>query len=281
MATAQLFIGYAHKSCNTEQVKEAFENALNEAGIVARVDFRTKKNDRGEDFHVFFIHFDHENRQLQHMHAEIAKHGFVTLVYARDWDRRRNAYVERYWKVLAYKQKEVAAPAEFVPRLMSLEEAEAAGISAPKKPVKLASADALQDEKCGGKKPLPAYLAEKVAAHAALTNLEMVMVAEAKPVEAKPLTTEELYGNASLDWDSESPPPPPVLRRSETYVVPPPLTEEELTVRAEKLKNKRAEFCARPKRRRSDPVENMFSKLSVNDDPLNTDENWDAIGTVE
>jgi hypothetical protein len=25
----------------------------------------------------------------------------------------------------------------------------------------------------------------------------------------------------------------------------------------------------------------MFSKLSVNDDPLNTDENWDAIGTVE
>jgi len=284
MSIAQLFIGYAHKSCNTEQVKEAFENALNEDGIVARVDFRTKKNDRGEDFFVFFIHFDHENRQLQHMHAEIAKHGFVTLVYAREWDRRRNAYVERYWKVLAYKQKEVTAPAEFVPRLMSLEEASAAGISAPKKPAKA----------------LPAYLAAKVAAEAPLTNLEMAQVIQSETKKILPLNLEAALDAAwakaaePTDGWSESidfgeAPPPPVLRRTETYASEPELTEAEkaqANALAAQLVKKHVEFTLiepsgkeRRKAEKRPRLENSFAALSIDEkpDPLD-DANWEGIG---
>ena len=242
MATvAQLFIGYAHKSCNPDQVKEAFENALNEDGIVSRVDFRTKKNDRGEEFFVFFIHFDHENRQLQHMMGEIAKHGFVTLVYARDWDRRRNAYVERYWKVLAYKQKEVSTPAAFVPRLMSLTEATAAGITAPKKKI-------LET------KPAEIAEVEKTA--------EVAKPAEVAKAMPLPLTTDELY-TPNLDWDSHGtepaelppvPPRPPVLRRS-------PSTAKEYGMHPT------------PKRRRSitDDAENAFAALTL-DEEVDTDE---------
>ena len=211
---SQLFIGYAHASCTTNQVKDAFENALNEEGIVERVDFREKQNDRGETFFCYFIHFARENRQLQHMQAEIAKHGFVVLTYDRVWDRRQSKYVDRYWKVLPYVKKEAPTEAKFVPRLMSLEEASAAGIAAPKK-----KAAALCEAEPSGGKPLHPNLAKKVAEHQPLTNLEMAQVIQSKPL---PLTTEQLFAS-NLDWDSDSkveeelppiPPKPPVLRRS-------------------------------------------------------------------
>ena len=127
----QLFIGYAHNSCESAQVAETFENALNEQGIVEQVDFRVKKGSKGEDFKIFFIHFHHENRQLQHMMSEIKRHGFSVLTYAQQWDKKQNRYVERYWKVLPFVKKE-PTETKFVPRILTLEEASAAGISAPK-----------------------------------------------------------------------------------------------------------------------------------------------------
>ena len=131
MSAMQLFIGYAHNSCESAQVAETFENALNEQGIVEQVDFRVKKGSKGEDFKIFFIHFHHENRQLQHMMSEIKRHGFSVLTYAQQWDKKQNRYVERYWKVLPFVKKE-PTETKFVPRIMTLEEASAAGISAPK-----------------------------------------------------------------------------------------------------------------------------------------------------
>ena len=132
-----LFIGYAHSSCSPQQVKDAFENALNEAGIVKGVDELIKKNQYGQDFKVFFIHFNRSNRQLQHMVDEIARHDFHVITYARDWDRRNSRYVNRFWKVFAYKPKpkpQESAPstAEFVPRMMTRDEIQTLGIIAPK-----------------------------------------------------------------------------------------------------------------------------------------------------
>lgn len=264
MATSPLFIGYAHKSCSPEQATSAFENALNEDGIVARVDSRDKKNDNGEDFKVFFVHFDHKNRQLQHMYDEIARHGFVVLTYAREWDKRRGGYVERYWKVFAYKTKQTPAPAAFVPRLMTSEEATAQGISAPKKTaaaetktiklVQTSSPDALDEE---GSKPANDWTA--------IPNME---------------------------WDIENPPPPPTLKRSERYVGP-ELTEEQKARAndyADELMKKHVQFtlvqAEKSERRKAEKRqrvgENMFAALSLDDkpDPFD-DDNWDAVQTVK
>jgi hypothetical protein len=262
---SQLFIGYAHASCTTTQVKEAFENALNEDGIVARVDFREKQNDRGETFFCYFIHFAHENRQLQHMQAEIAKNGFVVLTYDRVWDRRQAKYVDRYWKVLPYIQKEKPTEAKFVPRLMSPEEASAAGIAAPKK--------------------------KEISSGAALTNMQMAQAVLAKSNKTKPsqasvsawatesgekapvkvlplpLTTEQLYA-PNFDWDSdfknepaelpEIPPLPPTLRRS-------PSTAKEYGMPTP----------SKRRRSTSDEAENAFAALSLAEN--DSEEESDAV----
>jgi len=264
MPVTKLFIGYAHRSVTSEKVKEAFENALNEADIVSKIDFREKTNDRGEQFFCYFVHFQRKNAQLQHMLKEIEKNGFVVLTYAREWDKKKwnnqahsyGSYVDRYWKVLAYNEKpkaEAAEPAKFVPRLMSFSEVEAAGITAPKKsePKKLV---------------ISAGLAEKIAAEQPLTNMEMVQVAMAKHT-ILPLTTEQLYAS-NLDWDShdekplelpEIPPCPPVLRRS-------PSTAKEYGM------------PSRSKRRRSvDDVENAFSALALNEGSESEEEEIPAV----
>lgn len=128
-----LFIGYAHESCSPEQVKDAFENALNETDIVKGVDELVKTNKFGQNFKVFFVHFNRSNRQLDHMNDEIVRHGFQVLTYQRDWDRRSGKYTDRYWKVFAYKAKpQEPVPTSFIPRLMSRAEIQDLGISAPK-----------------------------------------------------------------------------------------------------------------------------------------------------
>jgi hypothetical protein len=141
--SSALFIGYAHKSCSAELVKDTFENALNQEGIVSRVDEKTKTNRQtGEEFKVFFVHFNTPNRQLDHMLAEIKSNGFNILVYASQFDKHKGKSVERYWKVFEYKEKPKPEAQKFVPRIMSLAEAQEKGITAPKVRAETAAADA-------------------------------------------------------------------------------------------------------------------------------------------
>ena len=131
--SSALFIGYAHKSCSAEQVKDAFENALNQEGIVSRVDEKTKTNRQtGEEFKVFFVHFNTPNRQLEHMISEIKRNGFNILEYASEYDKRKGKSVVRYWKVFEYKEKPKPEEQKFVPRILTLAEAQEKGITAPK-----------------------------------------------------------------------------------------------------------------------------------------------------
>lgn len=262
---SQLFIGYAHASCTTTQVKEAFENALNEDGIVARVDFREKQNDRGETFFCYFIHFARENRQLQHMQAEIAKNGFVVLTYDRVWDRRQAKYVDRYWKVLPYIQKEKPTEAKFVPRLMSPEEASAAGIAAPKKK-EISSEVALTNMQMA-----QAVLAKSNKTKPSQASVSALATESGEKVPAKvlplPLTTEQLYAS-NLDWDSdfknepaelpEIPPLPPTLRRS-------PSTAKEYGMPTP----------SKRRRSTSDEAENAFAALSLAEN--DSEEESDAV----
>ena len=269
----QLFIGYAHNSCESGQVAEAFENALNEQGIVEQVDFRVKKGSKGEDFKIFFIHFHHENRQLQHMVSEIKKNGFSVLTYAQQWDKKQNRYVERYWKVLPFVKKE-HTETKFVPRIMTLEEAEAAGISAPKIKTEAPKTEAPKTE--APKTP------EKSASKTEAPN---------KPEKSKPLPLEPVPScwkevtPPSSGWDDslpEVPPEKPKLIRQVAVKTNPQMDEMDAI---ESL------FTPKPKakrsRRRSSPEpENLFAKLSL--DETNTDETkpdtkpdeFEGVGTV-
>ena len=261
----KLFIGYAHRSVTSEKVKDAFENALNEDGIVSKIDFREKTNDRGELFFCYFIHFQHKNAQLEHMLKEIEKNGFVVLTYSRDWDKKKwndatksyGAYVERYWKVLAYTEKpKTTTTAEFVPRLLSLTEAQSAGISAPKK--KIPSDVALTNM---GMARAVLEKAKNDAAKLCQASLDACRdeVCGGKPA----LTTEELYGDAKLDWDSDEqfPAPPVLCRNDPDDDVPPPRP----VLRREK----------RPRNVDYD-VENAFAALSVDDEVGVADELTEA-----
>jgi hypothetical protein len=129
-STATLCIGYAHKSCTVEQVKRMFEQTLEEKDIVSKVDELERTNDQtGEIFKMFFIHFDHTNLQLQHVLSRVEQTEFFVLTYGQRLDRKTGKYVDTYWKVTAYKPK---TKDDFKPRIMSVEEAEIAGIKAPK-----------------------------------------------------------------------------------------------------------------------------------------------------
>jgi hypothetical protein len=256
MSSVQLFIGYAHNSCETAQVVEAFENALNEAGIVEKVDFRVKKGTKGEDFKIFFIHFNHENRQLEHMMREIKKNGFLVLTYARQWDKRQNKYIERYWKVLPYVKKEqTEAPAKFVPRIMSLEEAAAAGIAAPK-------------TKTEEPKTEPPKTPEKAKSPTeAPKKPEKVMPF---PLDSAPSCWKEVEPPSS-SWDDaplpEVPPPKPKLSRQVAVHLN---TQDDEMAAIEEL------FKPKPKAKRSkraspEPeVDNVFAKLSLDEKEAET-----------
>lgn len=129
-STATLCIGYAHKSCTGAQVMRMFEETLEEKGIVSQVDEIERTNDQtGETFKMFFVHFDHTNLQLQHVLSRVEQTEFFVLTYGQRLDRKTGKNVDTYWKVTAYKPK---PKDDFKPRIMSVEEAEIAGIKPPK-----------------------------------------------------------------------------------------------------------------------------------------------------
>jgi hypothetical protein len=127
MSFASLFIGYARASCSVESVKATIEHILG-PDIVDRVDEALKKDTKGYDFKMFFIHFKATSTQLEHTYKRISKEGFVAFVYDTEWDRRKwcertqeyGAYVQRYWKVTLYVKKD--KPATIEPHIMTAEE---------------------------------------------------------------------------------------------------------------------------------------------------------------
>jgi hypothetical protein len=124
-----LYIGYARASCTIEDVKHTFEAILG-PDIVERVDESVKKDTKGYDFKIFFIHFKASTAQLEHTYQRIDKETFVSFVYNTEWDRRKwcdrtqqyGAYVQRYWKVTHYIKKETPK-VNIAPHIMTAEEA--------------------------------------------------------------------------------------------------------------------------------------------------------------
>ena len=128
MSSPSLFIGYARSTCSIEGVKATLEAILG-PDIIDRVDEAIKKDTKGYDFKMFFIHFKATSSQLEHTYKRIDKEDFVAFVYATEWDKRKwddrkqeyGAYAQRYWKVTRYIKKE--KPLTMVPHIMSAEEA--------------------------------------------------------------------------------------------------------------------------------------------------------------
>ena len=124
--SSSLFIGYARANCTIESVKATIEAILG-PDLIDRVDEATKKDTKGYDYKMFFIHFKATSSQLNHTYSRIDKETFVAFVYATEWDKRKwephtqsyGAYVQRYWKVTRYVKKEKIA---IVPHIMSAEE---------------------------------------------------------------------------------------------------------------------------------------------------------------
>ena len=126
-----LCVGYAHKSCTAEQVADAFNAVLDEK-IVEKVDEIEKTKDTtGETFKMFFIHFKENSKRLNQMIFRIETDSYFPIVYGTRFDKKKAEQVECFWKITRYVPKDKAEP--FVPRVLSIEEAELAGIKAPKK----------------------------------------------------------------------------------------------------------------------------------------------------
>jgi hypothetical protein len=121
-----LFIGYARSTCTTEQVKEVFNNIMDE-DIVTSVDECVKKDPKGYEFKIFFVHFSQTNHRLQNIIDRIGKEGFVPIVYNTEFDKKVGTRVERYWKVLPFTPKPIK-----VSDVRIMTEEEAAAITRPK-----------------------------------------------------------------------------------------------------------------------------------------------------
>ena len=126
-AMTSLYIGYARTTCTTEQVKTVFNIVLDEE-IVTTVDELVKKDPKGYEFKVFFVHFSHTNHRLEQMVSRIRKEGFVTIVYITEYDKKLGTRVERYWKVRSFTPK--PAPPTGI-RIMA--EEETASLERPKR----------------------------------------------------------------------------------------------------------------------------------------------------
>jgi hypothetical protein len=126
-----LCVGYAHKSCSPEQVADAF-NAVLEQKIVEKVDEIEKTKDTtGETFKMFFVHFKENSTRLNQMMFRIETDSYFPIVYGTRFDKKKNEQVDCFWKITRYVPKDKAD--NFVPRVLSVEEAQLAGIKAPKK----------------------------------------------------------------------------------------------------------------------------------------------------
>ena len=95
--------------------------------IVTTVDECVKKDQKGYEFKIFFVHFARNNHRLEQMVARISKEGFVPIVYNTEFDKKVGARVERYWKVLPFTPKPVK-----ISDVRVMTEEQAAAIPRPK-----------------------------------------------------------------------------------------------------------------------------------------------------
>lgn len=127
-STYSLFIGYARSTCDRAQVQTVLAPLV---GLMDRIDETTRKDERGYDYKMFFIHFAVNNPDLEKVVARIQREDFINIVYDTQWDKRKwndntqsyGAQVPRFWKVTLYvkKDKHVAPPVS-MPHIMSAEE---------------------------------------------------------------------------------------------------------------------------------------------------------------
>jgi hypothetical protein len=107
MSSTSLFIGYARSTCDRAQVQTVLAPLV---GLMDRIDETTRKDSKGYDYKMFFIHFKTTNPQLEQVIARIAKEEFINIVYDTQWDKRKwnddtqeyGAEVKRFWKVTLY-----------------------------------------------------------------------------------------------------------------------------------------------------------------------------------
>ena len=129
-STSSLFIGYARSTCDRAQVQTVLAPLV---GLMDRIDESTRKDSKGYDYKMFFIHFAVSNPDLETVLARITREEFINIVYDTQWDKRKwndntqsyGAQVPRFWKVTLYVKKDKpmapAAPVS-MPHIMSAEE---------------------------------------------------------------------------------------------------------------------------------------------------------------
>jgi len=123
-----LFIGYARANCDRAQVQTVLAPLV---GVMDRIDETTRKDSKGYDYKMFFIHFAVTNPDLDKVIARISKEDFINIVYDTQWDKRKwndethsyGAYTQRYWKVTLYVKKDKPVTPASMPHIMSVEEA--------------------------------------------------------------------------------------------------------------------------------------------------------------
>jgi len=126
-STSSLFIGYARSTCDRAQVQTVLAPLV---GLMDRIDETTRKDSKGYDYKMFFIHFAVNNPDLDKVVARIQREDFINIVYDTQWDKRKwndntqsyGAQVPRFWKVTLYVKKDKPAAPVSMPHIMSAEE---------------------------------------------------------------------------------------------------------------------------------------------------------------
>ena len=141
MSATSLFIGYARSTCDRAQVQTVLAPLV---GLMDRIDETTRKDSKGYDYKMFFIHFKTTNPELEQVLARIRKEDFINIVYDSQWDKRKwndethsyGAHVKRFWKVTLFVKQDkpkLSPTPPSTPHIMSAEEV--ALIRTPKQPI--------------------------------------------------------------------------------------------------------------------------------------------------
>lgn len=126
--STSLFIGYARSTCDRAQVQTVLAPLV---GLMHTIDETTRKDSKGYDYKMFFIHFAASNPELDNVIARIGKEGFINIVYDNQWDKRKwnddthsyGANVPRFWKVTLFVKKDKPIAPISTPHIMSAEDA--------------------------------------------------------------------------------------------------------------------------------------------------------------